>query len=257
MKTFLASTVALALLLSAGCATSNSGGKSDTDPKTLAAQLKAAHRALAESEEALAGLRAQVQTLEQLAETLKKEKLARGDDAAGVRAGLRAIVQEQLASLKAIAARREFLDYLGGELIERTAAEGENLLLVDFLHPLPASGALHCGQFLTRGPMQGYFCVLRPANRALTVIWKGEITTAATEGICSADFKPPVSVEKDDLVGLCVTGRVEVPFDPGTGDTRWAAKPATIGAVLPVEAFDGKAQSRSYAFGVRWNKDAE
>jgi len=238
-----------ALLFSGGCTTPEAMLQLQQERDALATSLQTAQGQITGLEADKDQLEQRVQHLEQVERTLHKEKDVRIAETADVRHTVRDFVREQVRSINDFAQASHLLDYIGGELIERSALEGEDLLLVDLAHPMTSPGTLANGRLLTRGPCRVVFCVLRPLGDRMIVLWRSETQEVPGPGLHRMPFFGSVAVEAGDLIGLYTDGPLQVPYDPGTGETGLRS-----GRVKPDQSIpetDLRRQgARAYSFGV-------
>jgi hypothetical protein len=215
----------------------------------LAAELSVERDRVAQLKEEKRNLEERVASLEGIGNVLQKEKARRVEDAIGVRREVRGFVKAQVDALSAFSQRAQLLDYLGGEIIERSMTDGQNVLLVDDRNIIPAPATGLGGRFLSKGRMPCHFCVLRGQDQTLAVVWMSGLFNAPGAGVHDVDFKIPVGVEKGDRIGLLAPAECLVPFDEGTGKTI-----VFPGPVRPGQRIDssktGKPSTRTYSFGI-------
>ncbi len=154
-----------------------------------------------------------------------------------------------MAGLRAFAESAELLDTIGAEAIARSKSGGENLLLVDRRHAVPAAATLLGGRLYANGPCRVRFCLLRPQGDKLVAVWVSAPCNVTEPGPARFTFQVPVAARAGDVIGLDCPGAVQVPYDAGTGDTRTGRAGVEVGQVLGERDLTG-GDHRAYAFGV-------
>jgi len=235
--------VMLGMLLAAasGCATGKAASLQRKNA-ALESQL-AAEKAAAEK------LQQQLAALKKINSTLQKEKGVRVEETAAVRSQIRSFVQLQVESLRDFSQNAELFDSVGGELIARDKTGGENLLLVDMQNALLGGATLIGGRLYGSSGTRAVFCLLRPQDNKLAVVWMSKVFNIPAEGVFKVSFDTPVTAKKDDVIGIYCPAKVGIPYDIGTGDTRTMTGPVDPGMVIPMDSLQG-GQKRAYSFGV-------
>jgi len=239
---------ALAVAFLSGCAS--------TDVKQLRHERDVLSAELAVKKDRIGDLENQNRKLEdkliyqkKVGKNLEKEKTAQAEETSIVRREARVFVQEQMGTLREFSENKELLDYVGGEPINRTEIGGENLLLVDMKNLIQTSGTLLGGKVFAKSKTNLSFCILRPQGNNLVVLWISKPATVPKGGLFRVTFDVPVAAEKGDLIGLFSSGKLQIPFDYGTGDTRTIVGPVTVGKVIPIDDLED-GEKRTYSFGV-------
>lgn len=142
------------------------------------------------------------------------------------------------------------LDYVGGELVERSNIEEKPLLLVDLMNTIPGPGTLTGvgAHFVKPGTFT--VKVLRPVDDKLVVIWDSNPLKVTTPGINRINFLVGVVVEKGDVIAYDFKSGVAVSFDEGTGDTRFLSGELKLGDATKASSLDGEKRRRAYSLGV-------
>lgn len=195
-------------------------------------------------------LQAQLAELSRVNAVLDTEKMSRVQESSQLRSQVRSFVQHQIDVYKEFLVRGGLLDYIGGELVERSHAEGEPWLLLDLANPLPGAGRLtgvggyfvHAGKFTVK--------VLRPVDNKLVVIWESQPLQVTQSGIQQIPFTVSVVVEKGDVIAYQLDQEISVAFDEGTGDTRFRKESLGLGQTVSASAFGGEKRRRTYSLGV-------
>ncbi|PLX81988.1 MAG: hypothetical protein C0616_03300 [Desulfuromonas sp.] len=183
----------------------------------LQGELAAAKESISELEQQKADLTGQVEQLTRISGTLEREKAVRVEETGQLRQGVRSFVRSQLSSLREFSKNEDFLDYSGGELIERSGSPGKSVSLVDTQNTMGYNGTLYGirGQF--SGPVALRLAVLRPIKQRWVVVWNTEKLEVKKPGLQQVDFPVPVSVEAGDLVAYQFPDEMPVACDKGTG----------------------------------------
>ena len=232
-----------------GCATSHQVRQLSTEKKALSKDLVASREQVARLEARERELTDNVAELNRLNTLLEKEKGARVEETAEVRGETRLFVSRQLDELSDFSHKKELFDYVGGELMDRSTLQGENLILIDLKNTMPSAGTLAGGRVFAKEKTGVQFCVLRTRGRDLAVAWVSAVYSVPRSGLFNFTFDMPVPVEKGDRVGLFSPGPVNIPFDVGTGDTRTVDGPPLPGQVIPAASLSAQTR-RAYPFGV-------
>jgi hypothetical protein len=181
---------------------------------------------------------------------LEREKQVRIDDLNKLKYGTRSFLSDQMLSLRKFYEQEGLLDFVGSEIIERAHEEGENLLLVDLKNTLSGPGTLVAGwAYLSAPGSSVMFCLLRPVEKDLVVVWQSEMFTVGEAGAAHFQFAVPPKVNGDEIVAVYCAGVVKVPFDLGTGDVRSIRGPVKEGDKLKRGDLQGK-EGRAYSFCV-------
>jgi outer membrane murein-binding lipoprotein Lpp len=186
-------------------------------------------------------------------EVLAKEKIARQDEEARLRRGIRAFTELMQASLQTYFQRTEIIDYLGSELIARASDDPQkNVLLVDLHNPIRERGTIIGGRAWLTGPTRLSYCLLRQdkaGDKYRVVSITPEIAVAQT-GMQNWVFDIPLAARKGDLIGVYVADTVTIPYDDvDTGEV--VAFSGAVKANSSVTIISGNSRhKRTYSFGV-------
>lgn len=195
-------------------------------------------------------LRQEIAELNRVNSVLDTEKMSRVQESSDLRSQVRRFVQRQIDAYKDFMVQGGLLDYVGGELVERSNVEDKPLLLVDLANPIPAPGTLTSvgAHFVKPGTFS--VKVLRPVDDKLVVIWDSNPLNVLQTGINRINFPVSVVVEKGDVIGYHFTEGVVVSFDEGTGDTRFQSEALTLGEMIKASSLAGEKRRRAYSLGV-------
>ncbi|GAB1261278.1 hypothetical protein [Aurantivibrio plasticivorans] len=218
--------------------------------QALQNQLAEANTRIAELETDSRVKQADLDELNRVLGVLDTEKSSRTQESSQLRGQVRKFVQQQIDALKVFLVQGDLLDYVGGELVERSTVQDESLMLVDLAHPVPRGGALTgvSGYFSTAVPFQ--VKIFRPVNDDLVVIWESKLINVTNPGLNRYDFPVTVGLEKGDVLGYFFPQAVGISFDEGTSDTRYLSKNLGLGESVRVKSLNGEARKRSYSIGV-------
>ncbi len=195
-------------------------------------------------------LKSRMAELQRVATVLDNEKDQRVQESSSLRGEVRRFVQQQIDQYKAFLVASQLLDFVGGELVQRSQAEETPRLLVDLANPMPANGTLTGvkGHFLGPGSLQ--VKILRKIEDRLVVVWESKPLSVPRAGVNQLDFPVAVGVEQGDLMGYRFAEKTIVSFDTGTGDTRYLSKDVALGQMIKTTSLDGEKEHRAYALGV-------
>lgn len=196
-------------------------------------------------------LKNEVTELNRVTGVLSTERNARVEESSSLRGQVRRYMQQQIDALKEFLLQENLLDYVGGELVERSGSGGATArLLVDLAHPVPAAGSVTgVGGYFSK-PTPFRVKVLRPVDKRLMVIWESpEIHPQAT-GVQRLTLPVAVGVEQGDLLAFFFPGEVGVTFDTGTGDVRHLNADLALGGATSPGTLLGSGEKRAYSIGV-------
>ena len=195
-------------------------------------------------------LQKDIRELSRVNSVLDTEKSSRVQESSELRSEIRRFVQRQIDAYKDFLVQGGLLDYVGGELVERSHVEDKPLLLVDLANPVSGSGTLtSVGAFFVK-PGSFSVKVLRPVEDELVVIWDSKPLQVTETGINRINFPVSVVVEKGDIIAYHFDQGVAVGFDEGTGDTRYQSDPVKLGESIDISSLDGEKRHRAYSLGV-------
>ncbi|ARN74561.1 hypothetical protein [Oceanicoccus sagamiensis] len=195
-------------------------------------------------------LQQDVAELNRVVSVLGQEKNSRVTESTNLRGEVRQFVQARIDSLKTFLLASDLLDYIGGELVERSNVDKQPLLLVDLYNKVPRNGTLTGvgGYFQATGNIS--VKVLRPIAGNLVVVWASQPIAVPERGVQRLTFPVTVGVEKGDLLAYHLGSVGMVGFDTGTGDTRYLNDDVMVGASLKPSSLQGENDKRAYSMGV-------
>ena len=242
--------VALCALMLAGCQTPPNIKQAQDQNRELRQLLQQANRQIAGLQRQEADLRSEVDELERVVNVLGTEKSSRVQESSDLRSQIRGFVQQQIDLLKEFLVRGNLLDYMGGELVERSRVDERPLLLVDLGNAMPKNGMLTgFGGYFT-GPTALTVKVLRAVDGNMVVIWQSKPFAITEPGMARVSFPVSVGVEQGDVVAYHFPEVTAGGFDTGTGDTRYSVDDIGLGEVVSAAALSGARSRRSYSIGV-------
>jgi len=185
---------------------------------------------------------------------LSKEKRARMSASVDLRQGIREFTDNVMNSLRSYYQKTELVDYIGGELYQRSLLSDEsNHLLVDVANPLVADGTLIGGSAYLSAPARLTYCLLRPdVNKPeqYSVIRMSDPIASESRGVQNWTFPVPLAAKKGDLIGVYFPEAVAVPYDDvDTGHVVLIPGPIQPGTLLRLKE-PAKRSKRAYSFGV-------
>ncbi len=246
MKSFL---IISALLLSA-CVVAPDVKVLQDEKASLEQQIASLNKRLAELE---ANNRVQQQTVAELNRVvgvLDTEKSSRVAESSSLRSQVRKFVQQQIDSLKEFLVLSDLLDYVGGELVERSQVEDKSLLLVDVANPIPRSGTLTGVSAHFVKPTPFVVKVMRRSEGQLVVVWQSSLIRVPATGMQRFNFPVTVGLEKNDVIAYFFPDTVGVSFDEGTSDVRYLNDDLGLGGNVKVSSLLGDTKKRAYSIGV-------
>lgn len=240
-----------ALLLLSACETQPEMQEVQSENQRLQTELSDAREAIDTLEAEKNLLQRDVDELERVIDVLDAEKSSRVRESSQLRGQVRGFVQQQIDALQDFLVQGDLLDYVGGELVERsTVADEEPLFLVDLGNPIPRAGSLTGvgGHFVASAEL--VVKVLRPMDDGLVVIWESQPLTVERSGIHQLPFPVNVGVEEGDVIGYAFADHLPVSFDEGTGDTRYLNESPALGETIERDSLQGERFERAYSLGV-------
>ncbi|MEE8060160.1 MAG: hypothetical protein V3T17_20350 [Pseudomonadales bacterium] len=195
-------------------------------------------------------LKQDVAELNRVATVLGGEKSSRVEESTKLRGQVRQFVQSQIDSLKQFLLASNLLDYIGGELFERSNVDAGPMLVVDLFNSIPFNGTLTGvgGYFHNLGVIS--VKVLRPIDDKLVVVWASRPITISEPGLQRLNFSVSVGVEKGDYLGYYFSQPGLVSFDTGSGDSRYLDEDVTVGTSIKRSSLRGENSQRAYSVGV-------
>lgn len=241
---------AAVLLLVAGCQPAANVKEMQDRNAQLSASLNQAQEKIDSLTAEGQQLRSEIAELERVASVLDSEKTLRVKESSSLRGEVRRFVQQQIDQYKAFLVDSQLLDYVGGELVQRSQVEESPRLLVDLANPMHADGTLTGvkGHFVAAGTFR--VKILRQVEDRLVVIWESKPLSVNRAGVSQIDFPVAVGIEKGDVIGYSFMDNAVVSFDTGTGDTRYTSKDVALGQMIKASSLSGEKERRAYALGV-------
>ena len=191
-----------------------------------------------------------VAELHRVISVLGEEKSSRVEESTSLRGEVRKFVQRQIDSLKQFLLAADLVDYVGGELVERSNTDEEPKLIVDLMNAVPHNGTLTGvgGYFQAVGSVS--VKVLRPVGDNLVVIWSSQPIAITERGQQRLKFSVVVGVEQGDYLAYYLDKPGMLGFDKGTGDTRYLDENVAVGTALKRTTLGGEKAKRAYSVGV-------
>ena len=198
MKLKIATLLVLASLVA--CQTPPDLKKLQAEKASLNNQLQQANAAIKQHNNDKAELKAELVERERVIDVLSGEKQSRVVTSTKLRGQVRHFVQQQVDFLKAFLLEGNLLDYIGGELVQRTAVDEQPLLIVDKANPVPKDGSLTSvgGYFNTPGQLA--VKVMRKVEDNLVVVWESGPLTISAAGLQKVGFAVSVGVQRGDYI---------------------------------------------------------
>lgn len=245
----LTSLAAAAILLSA-CQTTPEIQQMQSENRQLRSELGEARDTIDSLKAQETLLRREVAELNRVIDVLDMEKSTRTRESSELRSQVRRFVQLQIDQFRDFLVQGDLLDYIGGELVERSSVEDRSLFLVDLDNRIPRSGSLTGVGAHFVAPGSFVVKVLRPVDDSLVVIWESMPISMDTPGIHQITFPVSVGVEQGDVMGYYFPSTVTVSYDEGTGDTRHLTSDLALGSTTKVSSLQGERRRRAYSVGV-------
>jgi len=197
-----------------------------------------------------ARLKQDIAELERVKSVLGQEKSSRVAESTLVRGTVREFVKSQIDNLKQFLLESNLLDYVGGELVERSSMDAKPLIMLDLYNVVPGRGTLTSvgGYFQEKGKIS--VKVLRPLDNELVVVWASSTLTVKKTGLQKLPFSVSVGVERGDVIAYYFSKPGMVGYDSGTGDSRYAKKDIQVGSMLKPSSMSGEKEKRAYSVGV-------
>ena len=240
----------LALVTLAGCQTQPNIKQMEDENRTLQGKLDSANSEILALKAREDELEIQVTELSRVMGVLDTEKTVRVQESSELRGQVRRFVQQNVDALKEFLVQSDLLDYVGGELVQRSQVDDKSLLLVDMANPMPANGTITgvSAHFINPGTFTVQ--VMRPVAGDLVTIWQSGSLQAPKAGVTRVNFPVNVGVEKGDYIAYYFNAPGLVSYDTGTGDTRYQDDPLSLGEVLKAGRLKGEREKRAYSVGV-------
>jgi len=247
MKQLSVFTVVLAL---GACAAAPQTQQLLNENKNLQGQVAEANSRIAKLEADNRVRQQEIDELNRVLSVLDTEKSSRVQESSVLRGQVRNYVQQQIDSLKNFLVLGNLLDYIGGELVERSLTEDQALMLVDLANPVPRNGTLTgVGAHFTK-PSPFIVKILRPTGDQLVVIWESKPIIVREAGLMRYDFPVTIGLEQGDYLAYYFPEGTGVSFDEGTSDVRYLTRDVKLGDNLRKSNLLGENKKRAYSIGV-------
>ncbi|NLE57248.1 MAG: hypothetical protein GX616_02730 [Planctomycetes bacterium] len=246
MNNLMHASVMVVVVLLTGCA---SFREMKTQRDVLAARLTVTEDRVQSLEKDKAGLQRQVDHLSGMTNVLEREKTERIKETTDVRGEVRGYIRDQVENLREFSQARQLMDYIGSEILERAAIEGEGVLLLDVKHRLPADAILLGARLFARAPTRVAVCIARPHDKGYIVVWRSNDFPVEASGAIDLTFDTPIAAQMGDLIGLYTASTVQVPSDIATGDVRPVRLNPAPGKLIEKHALP-RNTGRTCSFGV-------
>lgn len=218
--------------------------------KTLQGQLVEANTRVSKLEAESRLKQQEIDELNRVLSVLDTEKSSRVQESSVLRGQVRNFVQDQIDSLKSFLVLGDLLDYIGGELVERSSVEDKSLFLVDLANPIPRNGTLTgVGAHFTK-PSPLIVKILRPTGDQLVVIWESKPIIVREPGPMRYDFPVTIGLEQGDYLAYYFPEVTGVSFDEGTSDVRYLTGDVRLGDSIRKSSLLGDNRKRAYSIGV-------
>jgi hypothetical protein len=233
------------------------GCQTPPDIKALQDKNGVLQQQLSESKTAISTLEVDKQRLEKNVTELERVKGVLGEEKSSrvvasthLRGEIRQFVQVQIDNLKQFLLASDLLDYVGGELVQRSSIDDESVLVLDMHNPVPRNGSLTgvSAYFQNAGAVS--VRVLRPIENNFVVVWASALVKVNGVGKQRLEFPVSVGVTKGDVLAYYFSEPRMVSFDTGTGDTRYKNSDIDVGEILKPSSMNGSRDKRAYSIGV-------
>lgn len=240
----------LSMVLLSACQTQPEMKQMQSQNQQLKADLESAKNNIASLKIQESELRQELTEKTRVMNVLGTEKSSRVQESSELRSQVRRFVQHQIDAYKDFLVQGDLLDYVGGELVERSNVEPKSLFVVDLFNQIPQAGTLTgVGGYFVR-PGNFSVKVLRKIDQNLVVIWDSKSLSVKQAGLNRINFPVSVGVEQGDVIGYYFADGIAVSFDEGTGDARYQTDDLTLGASVRINSLQGEKRRRAYSLGV-------
>jgi hypothetical protein len=237
-------------LVLAGCQSTGNQNELQKENTNLKQRLQSAESEIGQLKGTNALLKRDIDSLNHVVSVLDTEKNSRVAESSLLREKVRFFVQNQTDVLKNFLVEGDLLDYIGGELVQRSMTEDKPRTIVDLNNRIKAAGVLTgVGAYVIK-PSQVRVMVLREFDGELVVLWQSEVIKMANTGKSAIQFANSVSVEAGDYIAYRFVDVAGVGYDTGTGNTRYSDNEFVQGKTFPISSLLGEKDKRSYAIGV-------
>ena len=250
MSRFLSLLAIPCVLTLSACQTPVSTQELEIRNKSLSTQLETAEGKISTLESEQQQLQNRLDESNRKLEIIGKEKSSRFTESTQLRSQVRQFAQQQIDVYKSFLVNNNLLDYVGGELVKRKQYDNRPIMLIDLKNEIPRPGVLTgIGAWFVK-PTQITVKVLRKIDDKLVVVWESRKLDINKTGMVKTRFKVNVGVEKGDVLGYYFSKVATVPFDKGTGNTRYLNNNLRLGSGISPSSLDGEDQQRAYSLGV-------
>ncbi len=217
---------------------------------SLQRQLDGANKKVSQLEASQTELKQEKAELNRVIGVLRNEKSSRVDESTNLRGDVRLYMQDQIDGLRQFLLKSNLLDYIGGELVERSKTSEEPELVVDLANVIPLQGTLTgVGAYFQAGG-ELTVKILRPIEEEMVVVWSSQPMLVTQTGMQRIQFPVSVGVDKGDILGYYFSTPKMVGFDTGTGKSRYLNEDVKVGEIIERSSLLGKSDRRSYSIGV-------
>ena len=192
----------------------------------------------------------EIDNLNQVISVLGTEKSSRVKESSILRGQVRKFVQSEIDGLKNFLVEGDLLDYVGGEIVERSNVDRKPMTVVDLSNRIPTAGVLTGVSAFINEPTEMKVKVLRYIESNLVTIWESSVIVMKRKGPNRRQFDNSVGVEKGDVIAYEFVKNSGVGYSAGTGNSRYSSDPLTLGSTIRVKSLMGEKQKRSYSMGV-------
>ncbi|WP_049721516.1 hypothetical protein [Gilvimarinus polysaccharolyticus] len=241
---------ALMMLAISGCQTTPDMKQAQDEISRLNTELAQQRNKIQAQASEQERLQLQIDELNRVQTVLGTEKSVRVQESSELRGQVRRFVQQEIDRLKEFMVQSDLLDYVGGELVQRSNVDKSHLLLVDMANPMPSGGTITgvSAHFIKPGTFNVQ--VMRPVDDQLVVIWQSTRLQAAQSGVQRVNFPVSVGVERGDVIAYQFNETGVVSYDTGTGDTRYTDDRVALGELVKIRKLQGIREKRAYSVGI-------
>ncbi len=250
MKQSLQLVAVLTMAFLVGCGSQPGVKDMQSKNNRLQADLDQARAKIVSLESTEEQLQSDISNLKRVMGVLDTEKTVRTNESSSLRGEVREFVQGHIDDFKSFLVKSDLLDYVGGELVQRSQVDKSNMLLVDLDHPMPSNGTITGVSAHFIKPATFTVQVMRRVDKSLVTIWQSNTLQAAEAGVRRIHFPVSVGVEKGDIIGYYFNEAGVISYDEGTGNTRYYRSSIGLGEIVKVTSLKGAKEQRAYSVGV-------
>lgn len=242
-------TLAVGVIFLSGCAATGDVKVLQDENAQLKSNLTQSHADIRSLEADKRDLQKEIGVLKRVQSVLRTEKSSRVKESGRLRSQTRIFVNEEINRFRYFLKASDLLDYVGGELVQRSNVDGEQQSVVDLGNPIPLTGNLTSvgGYFTEKGVFSAV--ILRQIEDAFIVVWESQPFQVSGAGRSRFEFQVSVSVEAGDVLGYVFPEKVIIPFDKGTGTARYVDEIVKFGDRVRSSALRGSDEKRAYSVG--------